>query len=184
MGELSEETVEEATRLTKLARRASDPDEAAAYREHRNELLSEHGFTARIREEDASETLVLHPDEWVEDGTIRTDRIGEIDRAIEIQVAGPESPDDWDAVEEHNRAVARRVRETHGEVHGETAEAFADFMGNHYAKPIEEATPEERREFREEYFVRNAWPSEEQKGCVEQSLQHVEAAAKTDPDRR
>lgn len=184
MAELPEETVEEATRLTRLARRAVDPDEASAYRGRRGELLAEHDFTARVREDDGIETLVLHPAEWVEDGTIRPDRIGEIDRAIEIQVAGPESPDDWDAVEEHNRAVARRVREAHGEVHGANASAFADFMGNHYAKPVEEATPEERREFLAEYFVRNAWPSEEQKKCVERSLQHVQAVARTEPDRR
>ncbi|MFC6904998.1 DUF7108 family protein [Halalkalicoccus tibetensis] len=184
MAELPEETVEEATRLTRLARRASDPDEAAAYRAHREELLSEHGFTARVREEDATATLVLHPDGWIEDGTIRPDRVDDTDRAIEVQVAGPESPDDWDAVEKHNRAVARRVREAHGEVHGENAEAFADFMGNHYAKPVEQATPEERAEFLSEYFVRNAWPSEEQKRRIERSLQHVEAAAKADPDRR
>jgi len=51
-----------------------------------------------------------------------------------------------------------------------SARAFADFMSNHYARLIETATEAERREFREEYFVRNAWPSAEQRTEIEQSL--------------
>lgn len=180
MVELPEETVEEATRLTELAREAVDPEEATTYREHRTRLLDDHDFTARVREADAAETLVLHPEEWVEDGTIRTERIEDIKRAVEVQIAGPESPDDWERVEEHNRAVATEVRETHGEVHGANAHAFADFMGNHYAKPVEAATDDERAEFLTEYFVRNAWPSEKQKRAAERSLELVEEAAKTD----
>ncbi|WP_122090724.1 DUF7108 family protein [Halalkalicoccus subterraneus] len=182
MAELPEETIEEATRLTKLARRAVDPEEASAYRTRRARSLAEHGFTARVREGDATETLVLHPTDWVGDGRIRTDRIEDVDRAIEVQVAGPESPDDWDRVEAHNRAVARAVREAHGEVHGENAEAFADFIGNHYAKRIDDATPSEREEFLAEYFVRNVWPSEDQKDAIERSLEYVERLAKNDPD--
>ncbi|ADJ16207.1 DUF7108 family protein [Halalkalicoccus jeotgali] len=179
MAELPDETVTEATRLTKLAREAVDPDEAAAYREHRADLLAEHGFTARVREDDATATLVLHPDDWVEDGTIRPERVADTGRAVEVQVAGPESPDDWDTVEEHNRAVARRVRANQGAIHGANADAFADFMGNHYAKPVEDATPEERAEFLAEYFVRNAWPSEDQKEAIERSLEHVQRVGKT-----
>lgn len=180
MAELPEAVAEEAERLTKLARGAVDPAEAAAYRERRGELLDGYGFVARVREEGATETLVVHPEEWVEDGRIRPDRVEDVDRAIEVRVAGPEDPGDWDRIEEHNRAVARRVRETHGDIHGANAEAFADFMGNHYAKPVEEATPEERREFLDEYFVRNAWPSDAQKEAIERSLAHVETAARTD----
>ncbi|MCL7419097.1 MAG: rnhA operon protein [Halalkalicoccus sp.] len=180
MAELPDDVVEEATRLTKLARAAVDSDEATAYRDHRTELLADHGFSARVREDDATETLVFHPAEWVDDGAIRPDRVENVDRAVEIQVAGPQSPDDWDAVERHNRAIAARVREEYGDVHGDNADAFADFMGNHYAKPIEAATPEERAEFVEEYFVRNAWPSEAQTEVVEQSLEYVEKTAKTD----
>ena len=180
MAELPDETIEKATRLTKLARRAADPDEAAAYRTRRAQLLSEHDFTARVREGDSTETLVLHPAEWVEDATIRTDRIEEVDRAIEVQVSGTEEPDDWNRVEEHNRTIARSVRDRHGEVHGDNADAFADFMGNHYAKRVEDATPDERAEFLAEYFVRNAWPSEAQKGSIERSLEYVDRAAKSD----
>lgn len=180
MAELPEEVVTKATRLTKLARRAVDPDEAAAYRDRRATLLSEHDFTARVREEDSAETLVLHPVEWVEEGTIRPERVEDTDRAIEIRVAGTGDPDDWEAVEEHNRAIAARVCEEYGETHGGNAAAFADFMGNHYAKPVEDATPKERAEFLEEYFVRNAWPSTEQKAVVERSLEHVEKTVRTD----
>ncbi|MEM4781302.1 MAG: rnhA operon protein [Halalkalicoccus sp.] len=180
MAELPEDVVTEAIRLTKLARRAVDPEEAAAYRVHRAELLDEHGFTARVREEGSTETLVLHPAEWVEDDVIRPDRVEAIDRATEVQLAGPEDPDDWNAIETHNRAIAERVREEYGEVHGDTAEAFADFMGNHYAKRVEAATPAERAEFRTEYFVRNAWPSDAQKEAIERSLDVIERTAKTD----
>ena len=180
MAELPEEAIEEATRLTKLAREAVDPDEAAAYHEHRAELLVEYGFSARVREEDGTETLVLHPEEWVEEGTIRPERVAEIERAIETQIAGPEDPDDWDAIEAHNRAIARRVQEEYGEVHGKNANAFADFMGNHYAKPVENATSEERAEFLSEYFIRNAWPSKEQKEQIEQSLEYVRKIAQSD----
>jgi hypothetical protein len=187
-GELPEETVERAERLTRLAREAVDDSEAAAYREDRADLLAEHDFTARVREDDAGETLVLHPDEWTEsvapeeqrDGggdaaevRIRTDRIEDTSRAVEVSLSGPGDPDEWDAVDEHNREVVARVRETHGEVHGDNAEAFADFMSNHYARPVESATDREVAEFLSEYFPRNAWPSEKQRAAVEASLEFV-----------
>jgi NTP pyrophosphatase (non-canonical NTP hydrolase) len=171
--ELPEETVEQAERLTRLAREAVDDAEAAAYREERADLLADHGFTARVREDDAGETLVLHPDEWTEDGVIRTDRIEDTSRAVEVSLSGPGDPDEWDAVDERNREVVARVRETHGEVHGDNAEAFADFMSNHYARPVESATDDEIAEFLSEYFPRNAWPSEKQRATVEDSLELV-----------
>lgn len=180
MADLPDDVIEEAERLTKLARNVPEEEEAALYRERREELLADHAFTARVREDDATETLVLHPAEWVEEGTIRPERVDDTDRAAEVHLAGPSDPDDWAVVEEHNRAVARRVRTEHGDVHGANADAFADFMGNHYARRVETATPGERTEFLAEYFVRNAWPSEEQKAVVERSLDHVERTAKTD----
>jgi hypothetical protein len=179
--ELPAAVVEEAERLTRLARRASDPDEAAAYRRARADRLAEHGFTARVREDDPGETLVLHPADWVEDGTVRTDRIEDTGRAVEVSLEGPGDPDDWDAVEAHNRALVREVRAAHGEVHGDTAAAFADFMGNHCAKRIEDATAREVEEFLTEYFPRNAWPTDEQTAAATQSLRHLFRAADTDP---
>jgi len=179
--ELPKDVVQRAERLTRLAREAVDESEATAYREDRTELLAEHEFTARVREDDAGETLVLHPDEWTEDGTIRTERIEDTGRAVELSLSGPGDPDEWDTVAEFNDAVVEAVREEHGAVHGATARNLADFMGNHYAKPIAEATPDELAEFREEYFVRNAWPTEEQQSALEESVRlTVEVAEQFD----
>ncbi|NEU57546.1 rnhA operon protein [Halorussus sp. MSC15.2] len=172
-GELPRETVERVERLTRLAREAVDDAEADAYREDRADLLADYDFRARVREEDTGATLVLHPDEWLEDGTIRTERIDDTDRAVEVSLSGPGDPDDWDSVEEHNRDIAEKVRREHGRVHGDNVAAFADFMGNHYARPVESATSAEVAEFLEEYFPRNAWPTEKQRAVVEESIDLV-----------
>ena len=176
--ELPESVVEEAETLTRRARRASDDAEAAAYRERRDELLAEHEFTARIREDDGDEVLVCHPVEWVVDGTIRTERIEEIDRAVEVHLDGAGDPDEWEKVAEHNETIARQVRERHGEVHGENAAAFAEYMNNHCAKPVEKASPREVELFLEEYFVRNVWASEAQEAVVEESVESTLAVAR------
>lgn len=169
--ELPEAVADEAERLTRLAREAVDDAEAGAYRTDRAARLDEHGFTARVRESD--DTLVLHPEEWLEDGVVRVDRIEDTGRAVERSLSGPGDPDDWDAVEAHNAAVVDRVGEEHGEPHRANARAFADFMGNHYAKHVEDATADEVAEFLEEYFPRNAWPSKKQRDAVETSLRLV-----------
>jgi len=171
--ELPASVVERAERLTRLARDAVDDAEADAYREDRADALAEHGFAANVREDDSGATLVLHPDEWVADGTIRPDRVEDTDRAVEVSLSGPGDPDEWDAVDQHNREVVARVRDAHGDVHGDNAAAFADFMGNHYARPVESATDEEVAEFLAEYFPRNAWPSDDQRAVVERSLDYV-----------
>ena len=176
--ELPEAVVERAETLTRRARAAVDGDERRAYRRERDALLADHGFAARVREGDADETLVLHPEEWLEDGVVRVERIEDTGRAVEVRLSGT-GDEDWDAVEAHNRAVADRVAVEHGQVHGRTAHAFADFMSNHYAKRLEEATPAEREEFRTEYFPRNAWPTDEQREALERSLElAVETAEK------
>jgi len=175
--ELPDETAERAERLTRLAREAVDDAEAEAYRAERADLLAEHGFTSRVREGDDGETLVLHPVEWTDGGAIRTDRIEDTSRAVEVSLTGPGDPDDWNAVADRNREVAARVREAHGEVHGDNAVAFADFMSNHYARPIESATHAEVNEFLAEYFPRNAWPSEKQQTVVGESVELAFEAA-------
>ncbi|NKE36010.1 hypothetical protein GWG54_09285 [Natronococcus sp. JC468] len=183
-GDLPDDVVEEAERLTRLARTATDENERAARLERRDDLLDEHGFTARVRD-DEDATLVLHPAEWHEDGVIRTDRIEDIDRAIEIRLEGTEDPDDWRAVDERNRQLAAAVRERHGDVHGDNADALAAFFGNHYAKPIASATPAELEEFRTEYFVRNAWPSAAQREAIEESIRLAfEAVDEPHPELR
>ena len=162
--------------LTRRMRRAVEEDEQAAYCEERDRLLAAHDYLARVREDDTGETLVLYPAEWTADGVVRVDRVDEPDRAVERPLSGV-GTDDYEAVETHNRRVADRVAEVHGDPHGATAHAFADFASNHYAKCVERVTPAERREFREEYFPRNAWPTEDQRAAVEESLRRVEEIA-------
>lgn len=174
---LPEDTADEAERLTRLAREVIDESEAEAYRTERAELLAEHGYTSRVREDGTRDVLVLHPEEWVEDGKIRVERIEDVDRGIERPLSGPGPGDDWEEIEGHNRAVAERIEREHGEVHGANAHAFADFMSNHYAKPVEMATRGEREEFKTEYFPRNAWPSEKQRALLDESLTLVEKIA-------
>ena len=171
--ELPERTVEDAERLTRLARDVVDESEATAYRDERDALVADHGFAARVREGDTGDVLVLHPQEWVEDGTIRVERVDDTDRAVEIRLDGPGDPENWEEVDVHNREIAAHVRAEHGDVHGDNASAFADFMSNHYARPVESATSDEVREFLGEYFPRNAWPSKEQRETVRESVELV-----------
>jgi hypothetical protein len=178
--ELPDSVVREAERLTRLARNAVDPAEAAAYERDRAELLSGHGFTARLREDDA--TLVLHPSEWVADGTVRLDRVEETDRAVEVPLTGAGDDDAWASVESHNAALVDAVADDHGDVHAANVRSFADFMGNHYARRIEDASVDHVTEFLEEYYPRNAWPTEAQRAVVEESLTHLFDVADVDVD--
>jgi len=186
--ELPTDVVEEAERLTRLARGAADrarrsaldpaadaeaPEEREAYLDRRDDLLAEFDFTARVREEDGDETLVLHPAEWVVDGTVRTDRIDDTGRAVEVRLSGAGDEDDYGAVEAHNAALVERVEDEHGPVHAANARAFADYVANHYVRRVEEASGTEVEEFLSEYYPRNSWPSEEQKSVVEASLAHL-----------
>ena len=169
---LPSDVIERAETLTRRLRNATDDDERKAYAEARDALVAEHGYTARIREEGDRAVLVLYPDEWLEDGTVRVDRIDDTSRAVERPLSGV-GDGDWEAVEAYNRAVATRVAEEYGSVHGATAHAFADFMSNHYAKRVDGATRREREEFETDYFVRNAWPTAEQYASIERSLELV-----------
>jgi hypothetical protein len=176
---LPDDTIREVERLTRLARESVDPNEAAAHRERRDAILADHGYTARVRSDDTDDVLVLHPSDWLdESGTVQVDRIDDVDDGIEVPLSGPGDADDWDSVERHNRAVAEWVAADHGAVHGRTAHSFADFMSNHYAKPVEQATPAEVREFVEEYFPRNTWPTDDQRAVVEESVELVRETAR------
>ncbi|QLG48061.1 DUF7108 family protein [Natrinema halophilum] len=182
--DLPRDVVDEIERLTRLQRSAADETEAEAYESRCEELLADHEFTARIRDDEGDDVLVLHPDAWHGDGVIRTDRIDDIERAVEIPLEGTGDPDDWDHVDASNRSLVEAVRDVHGEVHGDNASLLADFASNHYAKPIESLTGEELAEFRTEYFVRNAWPTEKQKEVIEESIRLLfEIADKPIPDR-
>jgi hypothetical protein len=176
-GDLPETVVREVRRLTRLARRASDESEAAAYRADRDERLAEYDFVSRLREED--DTLVLYPTEWVTDGTVQTSRIEDTDRAHELTLSGPGDPDEWERVETYNAEIVARVGERHDDPHRRNARAFADFVGNHYAKRVDAATAPEVEEFLTEYYPRNAWPSERQRAVVRESVRYVFEATET-----
>ena len=184
---LPESVVEEAERLTRLAREAVDESEAATYRTERDGLLEDHDYEARVREDDAGETLVCYPAEWLQDGVIQVDEVEDLSRGVEVSLSGPGESDEWDAVDAHNRDVAETVAERHGEPHASTVSALADFASNHYAKALEDLTTGEQAEFREEYLPRNGWPSEEQLAQVEESLELAVAVAEdgdTDDPKR
>jgi hypothetical protein len=171
--ELPESLIAEVERLTRLAREAVDDGEADAYRADREERLAEHGFTARVREEEAGAVLVCHPAEWVADGTIQLGDVEDTGRAVERRLSGPGEAGEFEPVDAHNREVVDRIEARAGAVHAENATAFADFMGNHYVRRVETATAGEIREFLEWYFPRNAFPSDPQRDAVEESLRLV-----------
>jgi len=175
--DLPAHALEQAERLTRLARDAVDDAEADAYRRERGTLLAEYGYTARIREDDDGDVLVCYPREWIEDGTVRVENVEDPDRGVERPLEGPGDPEEWEVVADHNRGIAAAVAADHGEVHGANARALADFMSNHYARPIESATDEEVAEFLTEYFPRNAWPDDDQRAVVEESLDLVAETA-------
>lgn len=165
------EVIAEAERLTRLARRATDDAEAAAYRERRATVLAEEGYVARVREEEPGATLVCHPAEWLdEDGVVDLDAVADVDRAVEVSLSGTDAGDEWAATDEHNRDLVEAVRDGYGDPHAENARAFADFVGNHYATPIEEATGRQIAIFLREYYPRNAWPSDAAASSVNRSL--------------
>lgn len=181
MTELPDAAVEEAVRLTRLAQGAAADAEADAYRQDRDAVLAEHGYAARVRDGDGHPVLVCYPIDWRVDGVVEPDRIENVERAVERPLTGSGDPDDWEAVDAHNRDVAAAVEAEHGPVHGATAAAFAAFMSNHYARPLETAGPRECGEFLEEYLPRNAWPSDEQLERARESLTLTFEVAGTEP---
>ena len=173
------EAVDEAERLTRLAREATDPDEAQRYRMRRERIADDYGYAVRIRETD--DTLVLYPDEWIEAGTVQFDSVEDTDRAVEVSLSGPGDADRYREVAAYNDAVAETVAEIApaetAETHAATARSFAAFMSNHSVRPVDESSPEMREEFSEEFFPRNAWPTDEQRRHVAASLELVDRAA-------
>jgi hypothetical protein len=173
--EIPEAVVDEAERLTRLAADAAVEEAAEAYRESRDQAVREHDFTARVRDED--DTLVLYPEEWVDDEVVKVDRIEDTDRAVEVSLSGPDHGATWETVEAANQRIVEVITQKHGPDHAANVRAFADFMGNHYLKRVDDATNAEREEFLTEYYPRNAWPSAEQASVVEQSLSLVDGVS-------
>jgi hypothetical protein len=174
---LPEPVVDEAERLTRLARDAGG-DEAATYREARADTLAEHGYTARVRDED--ETLVLYPEAWLDGDTVRPERIDDTDRAVELPLSATAGEGSWADIEAHNADIVERVADGYGSPHGANARAFADFMGNHYLTRMDAATAAHCSEFLEEYYPRNTWASATQRDVVDISLSYVFAVAEAD----
>lgn len=168
--------VDRALALTRRLRGASGADrERLAQR--RDRLLASVGYRCRVREDERGATLVCYPAEWLEDGTVDMDAIEDVSRGIERSLEGPTGPEDWDAIEADNRSVVRAVRDRYGHDHAANATAFADFMSNHYGRTIATATERHHREFLEEYYPRNVWPSNHQQTLVERSLELTIAVA-------
>lgn len=182
MTDLPSEVITAAERLTKLARRSSDPNEAAAYRRDRDQQLAEYGYVARIRSDDSKEVLVLYPDAWIEDGTVRFEAIDNTSRAVERVLEGTGEETTFEDVMAHNQRLVDAVEELAGPIHAANAAAFATFMANHYVRRMETASPAELREFRSEYYPRNVWPTAEQRAVLAESLVFVfEVADQTLP---
>jgi hypothetical protein len=179
---LPDPVIDRAETLTRRARRSEDDREASAYRDERDELLSGHGYTARVREEDA--VLVLYPSEWMAGGTVQLDRVEDVDRGIEIPLEGPGADAEWEAIDRHNRQIAETVADEHGDVHGANAAAFAEYMSNHHAMLVESATEAERTEFLREYYPRNVWPTDEQRAVVSESVRLAVECARATGRRR
>lgn len=167
--EIPDFALREIVQLTKQATVENDDE----LRKRRAELARQFGFRVRVRRDEAARIVVLYPREWVEGGTVVIDRIDDIDRAIEIPLFTGQSDAKWEQIEQFNRRVVERVKDQYGGVHGENAATFADFVGNHLAKRISEVTQSEIDEFRSEYFVRNAWPSDRQEQEIERSLELI-----------
>lgn len=178
MSDLPPDVVTRVERLTRLARDAVDPAESTAYRTERDELVAEYDYTLRIREGDDNDVLVCYPSEWMENGTVQTDRIDDVDRGVERRLSGAGDPDDWEAVADANDEIVEAVADDYEDVHVANVRALATFASNHYAKPIRDLTKGELREFAEEYLPRNAWPTERQLATVDDSIER--AFEKTD----
>lgn len=172
MPELPAEVVETARAMSRVLRRGTH-DDPERIRRRRDELLSTYGYAARVRESDAGPVLVCYPESWIEDGTLQLENLESTDNAVERLLNTSVEDGDWAAIADHNRAVAARVRDRFGRVHGANAEAFGTYMANHHGATVESATAEHVETFLEEYFPRNAWPSEAQRNAVEASIRHL-----------
>jgi len=180
MPDLPDDVVAEARRLARLARDASEDAAAGAYRDRLDDLLAEHDRVARVRDADA--TLVCYPADWLDDeGTVHPTDVEDPDRAVEVSLAGGGEQGDYEAAAERNAELVERVAAAYDDdVHAENAAAFASFMNNHYARPMDTATEAEREEFLEEFFPRNAWPPAGRRSAVEASLDAVDDVADRD----
>lgn len=170
MPELPDPVFEAVRAMTRTIRRGTHPD-PEPIRERRERLLDRHGYAVRVREDESGPVLVCYPDRWLEEGTLQPDNLESTENAVEAPLFSVSGSDSWAAIESHNRALAERVSDQHGEPHGTNAKAFGTYMANHHAARIEAATAAEIGDFLAEYYPRNTWPSREEAASVDRSLE-------------
>lgn len=133
------------------------------------ELLGPHGFQPHVRSDEDGAVLVCVPAEWTVDGSVDPEAIEDVSRAIELPLTGAAHAE-WEQVAAQNARVAARVAEECDATHAANARAFATFMSNHRARPITHATESDVEEFVQEYYPRNAWPSEAEAAVIGKSV--------------
>jgi hypothetical protein len=181
MSDLPATVVDRAEYLTRRARETRDEAAADRARTEREDMLAEHGYAARLREEENRAVLVCYPAEWLEEGTAALARIDDTDRAIERPLSGPTDAD-WEDVAARNDEIVETVRAEYGDVHAANARALAEYAGNHHATTIGRLTDEQLDHFREEYYPRNVWPAEEEAAVLPESITAVEETIATESD--
>lgn len=178
------DTLPEAVRDRVLAiarQERSAPESRRQVLEHRRgALLADHGYASRIRRDEDGAVLVCYPDDWLEAGTVDTDRIEDLDRAIELPLDRGDQDADWAEIAAANEAIADRVNAEHGQVHGANAARFVAFMNDHRGRKVETATEADIEEFLTEYYPRNAWPNDRERAAVESSIEKLLALANGD----
>lgn len=172
MPDLPAAVVETARAMSRVLRRGTH-DDPERIRRRRDELLSRYGYAARVRESDTGPVLVCYPETWIEDGTLQLENLESTENAVERPLNTSLEEEGWEAIADHNRDVAATVRRRFGKIHGANAEAFGTYMANHHGATVETATAEHVETFLEEYFPRNAWPTEAQQNAVETSIRHL-----------
>lgn len=166
---VDDEVVDRLTELTQRLRATTDERRAEIDRQ-RQRLLEANDLRSHVREENEG-VLVLYPEGWSDvGGTVDPSRVSGPDEAVEIPLDASGDEKDWEAIEEHNHQIASAVKARYGPVHGATASALATYLSNHHLRRIEDATESELAVFREDYFVRNAWPDAEQQALLERSV--------------
>ena len=170
--ELDEQTATRLRELTNTLREAPDRTESITAR--RDQILDRLGACSRVREDPDGAVLVIYPASWIDaDGTVDPAYISDPDRAVELPLETATREDDWESIHDHNLALASAVRRRRGPVHGATAEAFATYLSNHHLLRIEEASTTVLQTFTDEYFIRNAWPDQEQLALLDRSMEFI-----------
>lgn len=139
-----------------------------------DEIVRSVGYQWRIREADS--TLVCVPETWFNDGVVIPERVDTAE-AIEIECAP--SAAGYDAVATANAEVAAAVSAAYGPIHGENATIIARFMSAHMRRPIASMTEADGAAF-EEFYRRNAWPSNDAEEVITQSVKLTCELAVTD----